>query len=530
MNRRRLFTMFLAGLTALAFMAAVFLTFLLHRKLPDPQPFTIAADGQTGPISGWIAFPPDQTTRDANLAEGPGMLILFADRAAPRVSDRLLAAALADAGFGLAVILTGSHDGDPLPLARIITGISSETGVQSEHMVTAWFGNHASRLTGELVSMQPEARPAGLVLVSPASQDRTLAGHLSGLSGSLKSTIITSSSEPSADVARALFHYASGEDASFFPGLDGPGELSPEVILSLDGRERLVLVPALSVFNEGWSPRLHQAVQQAVAMDPAAMAEGPVPVQDLYHRLLLPIWILMLLASVPLLLTLTRSSAATADDRMNGGDAPFAAELMLYLPAAAAAMPIGRLLAGLAGDARLSGGYAFYAFIGAYGWLLMLLHLVWPSGRVTNRPGSRYDAVAVGRTILFAVIFLTAVIFWLTTVFGSLLPQGQTLLQLAPAAFLLMPAMLPACLGYRRTRTRQRLVLSLGHLAASSLFLAVLVWLQNPSAISGALSLMGLLLVGRIIAKSLSWDPAPQMIASAAGAWLMLLIQPIPLI
>jgi hypothetical protein len=180
----------------------------------------------------------------------------------------------------------------------------------------------------------------------------------------------------------------------------------------------------------------------------------PAPVRTLYNRLLMPIWTLMLLMLVPLLLTMTRSVMAAAAYRSaKMTDAPQRAlpgnwlVLLLYLPAAAAAIPAGRLLASLATDARLAEGFGFYALIGIHGWLLLLIHRFWTPAAQRSSPRPGFQAVAAGRTILFAILFLTAVFFWMTTVYGPGLMRDRLNPLIVPVAMLLAPSMLSACIG-----------------------------------------------------------------------------------
>ena len=148
-----------------------------------------------------------------------------------------------------------------------------------------------------------------------------------------------------------MYFVASGEDATLFPGLSGSFDLSPERYISIDGQRRLIILPAYSVFNAGWSPRLHQSIQESLATGTGADSR-PTPIKALYDRLLLPSWSLLLLAAVPLLLTLNRSLAAISLPRVPMPNRAF--ELLLYLPVTLLAIPAGRFLAFLAGDERLA--------------------------------------------------------------------------------------------------------------------------------------------------------------------------------
>jgi hypothetical protein len=398
-----------------------------------------------------------------------------------------------------------------------------------------------------------------LILITPVNPDDQLTVQLAALPINLKLTIISSSEPQAALSARNLFLAASGEDASLFPGTRGTNRLSPEMFLSVNGLQKLLIMPFLTVLNEGWSPRLQQAIQQAVATNAENAVFGPVSLRMLYSRLVLPVWILLLLAALPLLLTLTRSlhgktnlrpvrildaDNATVNqqkaapnkmaheklkNRLPRGPSLWA-EILLYLPAAVVAVPIGNLWARLAADDRLAGGYSFYALIGVYGWLFLLYQYLMLPKTVAVRPVGQHIGAITIRTILFASIYLAAIIFWLATVFGSNLPQGGNLQLMLPLTILLLPAMLPSCMGYRCTAKRQQITYSLLHLLPIAIYLAVFIFRHGASIIPGAALVFFLVIGGRNMAKALSWDPILQIVPSAAGSIFMLLLMPTPLL
>jgi hypothetical protein len=57
-----------------------------------------------------------------------------------------------------------------------------------------------------------------------------------------------------------------------------------------------------------------------------------------------------------------------------------------------------------------------------------------------------------------------------------------------------------------------------------------MAFVLDRATLAGAVGGILFLIVGRVVAKALSWDTAPQLIASAAGAWLMLMVWPLPLL
>lgn len=551
----RPFSVALAILTLLALIGALILTLLLNKTLPMLERFAVIADGKSAAINGW-SIPPPAGRTGTEAFVGRGMLILLDDINSPRTSDRLLAASLADVGFGITVIPSLQETTGEAPISRIVTRIMDDTGLRTDQIVIAGRGTGADKLIAALPPEQSPLYPKDLILISPADEKHLLVTQLAALPINLKVTIISAAQPQASLAARDFFLAASGEDATLFPGLRSAQPLSPETILSINGLKRLVILPYLSVINEGWSPRLHQVLQQAVINVPKTAASVPGSIRTLYNRLLLPVWILLMLAAVPLLLTLTRTAQAktasqtamTADtsdfetgtrideqsvtsartllDR-SGRRSPWF-ELLLYLPAAVAAIPLGHLMAGLAGDARLTGGYTLYAMIGIYGWLYFFWHLLFQPEPVVYRPAVERFGTMTARTVLFALVYLTAVLFWMTTMFGPILPQGRARLMLLPIWVLLLPAMLPACISYRRSIARQRISYTLLHLLPSAVLLLILSVPNGISALPGAAFILLLLIAGRITAKALSCDPSLQLIPSAAGSLLILLLCPMP--
>ena len=535
----------LAAMTLLSLLGAVLLTGVMNRSLPEPEPFIIQVDPQSAnssdsgvePMEGTIAIPRRASDPNGLLTGVRGVFVLFADRASPRLSGRLLAAAMADVGYAAVVLPVSADHFDQVPLKRVLDWVETRTGIQAEDVVAAGQGGIAAGLTAAFLDASPEYRPRQLVLISPSETGTQLTSGLAALPRTVVMTLIVGHETSLVSKAREYFLIASGEEAALIPGLRGTHELSAERILSADGQRRLVILPAFSKLNEGWSPRLHQTLQETLAAGANDPAIQPAPVRTLYNRLLMPIWTLMLLMLVPLLLTMTRSVMAAAAYRSaKMTDAPQRSQpgnwlvLLLYLPAAAVAIPAGRWLASLATDARLAEGFGFYALIGIHGWLLLLIHRFWTPAAQRSSPRPGFQAVAAGRTILFAILFLTAVFFWMTTVYGPGLMRDRLNPMIVPVALLLAPSMLSACIGYRRTRQRQRLFHTLAYLTVPALYLGVMAFVLDRATLAGAVGGILFLIVGRVVAKALSWDPAPQLIASAAGAWLMLMVWPLPLL
>jgi len=557
----------LTVMTILALLGATLLTAIMNRSLPHPEPFIIEADQMRAnssdpasePLTGTIAVLRGQSDSATGSSDIRGALILFADTASPRLSGRLLAAAMADVGILTVIIPISADHFDQVPLQHVLDWVKTRTGISASETVLAGQGGVAAGLAKACLEVAAVSRPRQLILIAPAETGAQLTSRLAALPRAVMMTLIVGNETTMTDKARAYFLAASGEDADLIPGIRGMHELSAERILSADGQRRLVILPAFSKLNEGWSPRLHQSLQQALVAGITGLSAEVGPVSTLYNRLLMPIWALMLLFLAPLFLTLTRSvmaaaafrSTKTADTPAEGGSGAGAGpdvrhasgpgfrpgpgpgvwlELLLYLPAAVAAVPAGRWLASLAADTRLADGFGFYVLIGIHGWLLLLLHRFRPSAGDRSSTRSGFQAAATGRTVIFGLLFLTAIIFWITTVYGPGLLRERLDLLLVPIALVLAPSMLSACIGYRRTRHRQRLFHTLAHLAVPVLYLGIVAFVLGRATLAGITSGILFLIAGRVVAKALSWDPAPQLIASAAGAWLMLILWPLPLL
>ncbi len=532
-RRRSIWSWILALLTAVSFIGAIGLTGLLDRKLPAMTtldwPTVTAGPTFSGDdrIQAWGYLPPGHAGNSMGTGMAKGILLLFADHASIRMSDRMLAAALSDIGVGTVIVRTSRISIQPGDLEHILAKVRDFSGREATNITIAAWGGASAGLVQALSDVKTDGSPEGLILISPDGQDTRLAGLVSRFPPDRQLTILVSDDRRESDAGRQLFFLASGEDATLFPGISGTGSLSPEQFISVDGQRRLIILPAFSLFNEGWSPRLHRVIQDALPTGVSNPAAAGLT-RTLYDRLLLPLGILILLVATPLLFILQRSISMTATPSANRLKRPVG--WMRLVPASllsgAAAVPIGRLLAGLADDARLASGYAFYAMIGIFGWFFLILATAHRPARATEQHRSGHSIRATLMTVALALLYLTAVLFWIRTIFANVLPRGDHSLAVLVVALLLTPAMLPATMPLRQVSMRQELLVTWLHVAMpTGLFSALTVW-TGCASIADVLFALVMLIAGRVMAKALSFLSAPPIISSVAGSLLMLLIWP----
>ena len=105
-QKKNQWTLLLAGLTVASFIVAVLLIGQLHLTWPALTAFSVTetATDSSERVQGWGYLPPS-SSKNETVAEG--LMVLFADIASPRTSDRIMVAAMADMGYGTVIIQIG---------------------------------------------------------------------------------------------------------------------------------------------------------------------------------------------------------------------------------------------------------------------------------------------------------------------------------------------------------------------------------------------------------------------------------------
>ncbi|NLC84592.1 MAG: hypothetical protein GX749_05900 [Ruminococcaceae bacterium] len=514
-----------------------------------------------------------------------GLVILFTDEQSPRLANRLLAAGLAEHGLGIAVIPGRSLNTDsPDQLQNIslqVNNLLRETGLGGHQVLYAGTSTTAGallRLTAKSASLP---QPRGILLLEPDLMRLDPSEFAPSLPAELATAIFASVDPASASSAADLFLWLSGEDASLFPGFSSNKPAAAQTWLSLNGNHRLVLMENISGVTTSWSPRLRAVTVQAAAEMLASGPEAQLTVRNrlttstalIYNRTLTALLALLLLAAAPLVLIIARQTqpaAVAAIETRTPGLNPWIS-LLLYLPAAALALPLGDLLAKTAADLQLSANFRFYALIGIYGWLhvlaYLLMHGVGRSGsnssgsgssqrvgsdfssesspRIDNNSNSDSDSSQRGdnnfgysgkATLLggwLAVFLLGALVYWLFVLTGKLLPP--TTLRLIflidlPLVLLLAPAMLPYVVAQPTAKWLPSALAALGRGLLPLLFLFGLRLLDNPAAPLQALAATAAAAVILFSASSLAravYLPGSRItVPLVAGLLLILLLRP----
>ncbi len=530
-----------------------------------------------------------------------GLVILFTDEQSPRLANRLLAAGLAEHGIGIAVIPgrslnvdspdqrqnislqvnnllretgLGGHQvlyagtstaaGALLRLAAesgSVTGSSSGTGSGS----SSGTGSGSSSSSDSAASTLPQ--PRGILLLAPDSNNSDQRGYAPSLPAELATAIFASVDPAAASSAADLFLWLSGEDASLFPGFSSDTPAAVQTWLSLDGNHRLVLMEAVSGITASWSPRLRAVTVQAAAEMLASDPDAQLAVRNrlststslIYNRTLTALLALLLLAAAPLVLILARQTQpATVDILETRAPAlnPWIS-LLLYLPAAALGLPLGDLLAKAAADSHLSTNFRFYALIGIYGWLHVLVYLLMRgTGHFGNNSAnfgtsqkadnslSSGSSQTVGNNFAYsgkatllggwlAAILLGALIYWLFVLTGKLIPP--TTLRLfflsdLPLVLLLAPAMLPYVAAQPAGSRLSSALAALGRGLLPLLFIFGLRLLENPAAPLQALAATAaaavILFSARSLAKAVYLPGSRISVPMVASLLLILLLRP----
>ncbi len=488
-----------------------------------------------------------------------GLVILFTDEQSPRLANRLLAAGLAEHGLGIAVIPGRSLNTDsPDQLQNIslqVNNLLRETGLGGHQVLYAGTSTTAGallRLTAKSASLP---QPRGILLLEPDLMRLDPSEFAPSLPAELATAIFASVDPASASSAADLFLWLSGEDASLFPGFSSNKPAAAQTWLSLNGNHRLVLMENISGVTTSWSPRLRAVTVQAAAEMLASGPEAQLTVRNrlttstalIYNRTLTALLALLLLAAAPLVLIIARQTqpavVAAIETRAPGLN-PWIS-LLLYLPAAALALPLGDLLAKTAADLQLSANFRFYALIGIYGWLHVLAYLLMhgvgrsgsnSSGSDSSQRGDNNFGYSGKATLLggwLAVFLLGALVYWLFVLTGKLLPP--TTLRLIflidlPLVLLLAPAMLPYVVAQPTAKWLPSALAALGRGLLPLLFLFGLRLLDNPAAPLQALAATAaaavILFSARSLARAVYLPGSRITVTLMAGLLLILLLRP----
>lgn len=488
-----------------------------------------------------------------------GLVILFTDEQSPRLANRLLAAGLAEHGLGIAVIPGRSLNTDsPDQLQNIslqVNNLLRETGLGGHQVLYAGTSTTAGallRLTAKSASLP---QPRGILLLEPDLMRLDPSEFAPSLPAELATAIFASVDPASASSAADLFLWLSGEDASLFPGFSSNKPAAAQTWLSLNGNHRLVLMENISGVTTSWSPRLRAVTVQAAAEMLASGPEAQLTVRNrlttstalIYNRTLTALLALLLLAAAPLVLIIARQTqpaAVAAIETRTPGLNPWIS-LLLYLPAAALALPLGDLLAKTAADLQLSANFRFYALIGIYGWLHVLAYLLMhgvgrsgsnSSGSDSSQRGDNNFGYSGKATLLggwLAVFLLGALVYWLFVLTGKLLPP--TTLRLIflidlPLVLLLAPAMLPYVVAQPTAKWLPSALAALGRGLLPLLFLFGLRLLDNPAAPLQALAATAaaavILFSARSLARAVYLPGSRITVTLMAGLLLILLLRP----